>query len=175
MTSRFCSKVGRRLRRDMCSAPTVCIQKCAAGSVPPSGGDDLRDTDCESTSIPRPGARPSRSIGRSVRRRTSRRSPSSEVGVAILSGASEGSFEDRLRQFPALRERLGGATASSQVRGAGPLWQRVSHRTGGRVLLVGDAAGYVDALTGEGLAMGFRCADAALHASRVGGATDVRT
>lgn len=91
-----------------------------------------------------------------------------EVGVAILSGATEGSFEDRLGQFPALRERLGSATASSQVRGAGPLWQRVSRRTTGRVLLIGDAAGYVDALTGEGLAMGFRCADAALHAVALG-------
>ncbi len=91
-----------------------------------------------------------------------------EVGVAILSGATEGSFEDRLRQFPALRQRLGGGTTSSQVRGAGPLWQRVSRRTTGRVLLVGDAAGYVDALTGEGLAMGFQCADAALHAVALG-------
>ena len=38
--------------------------------------------------------------------------------------------------------------------GAGPLRQRVSARVAGRVLLVGDAAGYVDALTGEGLSIG---------------------
>ena len=34
----------------------------------------------------------------------------------------------------------------------------------GRVLLVGDAAGYVDALTGEGLATGFAAARAAARA-----------
>lgn len=88
----------------------------------------------------------------------------SDVGVAILSSATEGSLNERLRQFPALCARLGGATPSSQVRGAGPLWQNVSRRVSGRVLLVGDAAGYVDALTGEGLALGFRCADAAIQA-----------
>jgi flavin-dependent dehydrogenase len=33
----------------------------------------------------------------------------------------------------------------------------------GRVLLVGDAAGYVDALTGEGLSIGFSCAQAAVQ------------
>jgi len=38
---------------------------------------------------------------------------------------------------------------------AGPLLQKVSSRTAGRVLLVGDAAGYVDALTGEGLGIAF--------------------
>jgi flavin-dependent dehydrogenase len=34
----------------------------------------------------------------------------------------------------------------------------------GRVLLVGDAAGYVDALTGEGLALAFAQAEAAVRA-----------
>jgi flavin-dependent dehydrogenase len=38
--------------------------------------------------------------------------------------------------------------------GAGPLRQRARSRSAGRVLLVGDAAGYVDALTGEGIALG---------------------
>ena len=33
--------------------------------------------------------------------------------------------------------------------------QRVRDRVAGRVLLVGDAAGYVDALTGEGLGIAF--------------------
>ena len=40
--------------------------------------------------------------------------------------------------------------------GAGPLRQRVRGRVAGRVLLVGDAAGYVDALTGEGIAVALR-------------------
>ncbi|PRC62830.1 monooxygenase, partial [Mycobacterium sp. ITM-2017-0098] len=43
-------------------------------------------------------------------------------------------------------------------RAAGPLRQRVRRRVAGRVLLVGDAAGYVDALTGEGLGLAFAAA-----------------
>ena len=50
------------------------------------------------------------------------------------------------------------------MRGAGPLRQRSSQRVLGRVLLVGDAAGYVDALTGEGLALGMAQAGAAVEA-----------
>ena len=44
------------------------------------------------------------------------------------------------------------------MRGAGPLRQRTTARVNGRVLLVGDAAGYVDALTGEGIAVSLACA-----------------
>ena len=40
------------------------------------------------------------------------------------------------------------------MRGAGPLRQRTTNRTAGRVRLVGDASGYVDALTGEGIRVG---------------------
>jgi flavin-dependent dehydrogenase len=51
-----------------------------------------------------------------------------------------------------LAARLPGRAATS-VRGAGPLQQRTGGQVAGRVLLVGDAAGYVDALTGEGVAV----------------------
>jgi flavin-dependent dehydrogenase len=51
-----------------------------------------------------------------------------------------------------------------EVLGAGPLRQRVRGRVAGRVLLVGDAAGYVDALTGEGVALAVRQAAAAVDA-----------
>jgi flavin-dependent dehydrogenase len=44
-------------------------------------------------------------------------------------------------------------------RAAGPLRQRVRSRTAGRVLLVGDAAGYIDALTGESLGIAFGAAE----------------
>ena len=44
-------------------------------------------------------------------------------------------------------------------RAAGPLRQKVRSRVAGRVLLVGDAAGYVDALTGEGLGIAFGAAE----------------
>ncbi|WP_042378343.1 NAD(P)/FAD-dependent oxidoreductase [Streptacidiphilus melanogenes] len=73
------------------------------------------------------------------------------VGVAVLT-AGRGSFEQHLAAFPVLAERLRGA-AAGPVRGAGPMRQRARTRVAGRVLLVGDAAGYVDALTGEGLSL----------------------
>jgi flavin-dependent dehydrogenase len=72
------------------------------------------------------------------------------VGVAAL-GGQRGSLGSRLAAFPELLERLDGATPASEVRGAGPLRQDVRQRVAGRVLLVGDAAGYLDALTGEGI------------------------
>ncbi|HZX06270.1 NAD(P)/FAD-dependent oxidoreductase [Kribbella sp.] len=77
------------------------------------------------------------------------------VGVAILTSA-RGTFTSHLNAFPALKRRLHNAPPATAVLGAGPLRQRVRSRTAGRVLLVGDAAGYVDALTGEGIAVALR-------------------
>jgi len=79
------------------------------------------------------------------------------VGVAILK-STRGGFEEHLRQFPALMERLQDLP-HGQDRAAGPLRQKVRHRSAGRVLLVGDAAGYVDALTGEGMGLAFGAAE----------------
>src|ERR687889_213505 len=50
--------------------------------------------------------------------------------------------------------------AATTTRGAGPLRQLVTRRVAGRVLLVGDAAGYVDALTGEGVSVALASARA---------------
>ncbi len=80
------------------------------------------------------------------------------VGVAVLSSV-QAPFAQQLDTFPDLRDRLP-QTGVSSVRGAGPLRQRTSARVAGRVLLVGDAAGYVDALTGEGIAVSLACARA---------------
>ncbi|MEV5428169.1 NAD(P)/FAD-dependent oxidoreductase [Streptomyces sp. NPDC052701] len=85
------------------------------------------------------------------------------VGVAVLT-AGRGPYDDHLALFPELRERLAGAGTAGPVRGAGPLRQDASARTAGRVLLVGDAAGYVDALTGEGIALALAQASAAVRA-----------
>jgi flavin-dependent dehydrogenase len=93
-----------------------------------------------------------------------------QVGIAVLgargggaqgSGIQDGGIQDggaqgrgfdaRLAAFPLLRERLAGAVPVSGVRGAGPLRQDVRCRVAGRVLLAGDASGYQDALTGEGI------------------------
>jgi flavin-dependent dehydrogenase len=85
------------------------------------------------------------------------------VGVAVLS-AHRVPFEEQLDEFPRLRERLANASTATRVRGAGPLRQRVARRVAGRVLLVGDAGGYIDALTGEGISLGIAQARAAVSA-----------
>jgi flavin-dependent dehydrogenase len=87
----------------------------------------------------------------------------SEVGVAIL-GARHTDFEGTTAEFPELAERLEGNPVASRRRGAGPFRQRTRARSAGRVLLVGDASGYVDAITGEGLRVGFAQAAAAVAA-----------
>lgn len=82
------------------------------------------------------------------------------VGVALL-GPRGTSLDEALAALPELGARLAGATAGP-VRGAGPLRQRSTRRARGPVRLVGDASGYVDALTGEGLRVGFAQARAAV-------------
>lgn len=80
------------------------------------------------------------------------------VGVAILS-----TRPPELGWFPELAHRLQDA-ARGRARGCGPLRQVVSRRVAGRVLLVGDAAGYEDALTGEGVSLAVKQAAAAVGA-----------
>lgn len=80
------------------------------------------------------------------------------VGVAILTGRQGRTFDDLLSDFPDLQDRLAGAPAATSVRGAGPLRQIARTQQLGRVLLIGDAAGYHDALTGEGIAVGLATA-----------------
>lgn len=91
---------------------------------------------------------------------------SDTIGVAILT-SDKGSYQTALGAFPELLERLDGSPKST-VRGAGPLRQKTSSRVCGRVLLVGDAAGYVDALTGEGIAVSLSCAEALVDAVAAG-------
>jgi flavin-dependent dehydrogenase len=83
------------------------------------------------------------------------------VGLAML--ARRGTdFDAALATIPELAAHLEGVAAASSRRGAGPFKQRTRARTAGRVLLVGDASGYVDAITGEGLRLGFAQARAAV-------------
>lgn len=91
-----------------------------------------------------------------------------EVGVAILwSGDGQG-FDELLEHFPALAERLGDAPPASRDLGCGPLHQRVRQVTRGPLALVGDASGYLDAITGEGLALAFHQAAALVEALAAG-------
>ena len=91
-----------------------------------------------------------------------------QVGVALLFGDAAraqgtGTPYDRvLDRFPSLRERLGPSLAPPK--GAGPFFTRTRARVKGRALLVGDAAGFVDPITGEGVKLGVRSAMAAVDA-----------
>src|ERR1700733_451961 len=80
------------------------------------------------------------------------------VGVAILSQG-----RPDLVWFPGLAHHLHDADRG-RARGCGPMRQVVSRRVAGRVLLVGDAAGYEDALTGEGVSLAVKQAAAAVKA-----------
>jgi len=82
-----------------------------------------------------------------------------EIGVALLwnegpeAGGFKTGFDGLLARLPALRERLEGAPVGSRDRGAGPLHQKVLAVHRGNLALVGDASGYLDAITGEGMAV----------------------
>lgn len=86
------------------------------------------------------------------------------VGVAFLweAGQLPGDidFPALLSRFPALDEKLRGVEFDSAPRGAGPLLQHVHRRVAERFALVGDAAGYVDAITGEGITQALEGAEA---------------
>ncbi len=80
------------------------------------------------------------------------------VGVAILS-----SVRPELNWFPRLADLLEGVPHGRE-RGCGPMRRLVSRRVAGRVLFIGDAAGYEDALTGEGISLAIKQAEAATAA-----------
>ncbi|MEO1369556.1 MAG: NAD(P)/FAD-dependent oxidoreductase, partial [Acidobacteriota bacterium] len=87
-----------------------------------------------------------------------------EIGVAVLWSGRKARFDTLLASFPELAQKLQGAVPISRDRGAGPLRQRVRSPLAGRVALVGDAAGYVDAITGEGLSLALHQSAALLDA-----------
>ncbi|MFE2164096.1 NAD(P)/FAD-dependent oxidoreductase [Streptomyces sp. NPDC059447] len=91
---------------------------------------------------------------------------SRQVGIAVLT-SEQLSYDAQLARFPLLESRLCTA-ARTPVRGAGPLRQHARSRVAGRVLFVGDAAGYVDALTGEGLALALTAAAELVRCLREG-------
>ncbi|MFD3534180.1 NAD(P)/FAD-dependent oxidoreductase [Streptomyces sp. NPDC058664] len=89
------------------------------------------------------------------------------VGIALLTDR-RAPFGAQLERFPELAARLPAERAVTAVRGAGPLRQKARTRFHGRVLLVGDAAGYVDALTGEGISLALTGAGALVDNVRRG-------
>jgi len=79
-----------------------------------------------------------------------------EVCVAMISLNPKLRLEDGLGEFPELCARLEGAEHTSSERGAITVMRRLRRVYRGRTVLVGDASGGVDAITGEGLCLAFR-------------------
>ncbi len=89
------------------------------------------------------------------------------VGLALL--APQGThFDEAIAAAPELAARIKGSEPATALRGAGPFRQRTRARVAGRALLLGDASGYVDALTGEGIRIGLDQARAAVAAVKAG-------
>jgi len=93
---------------------------------------------------------------------------SEEVCVVLISGRSRLRFTCIDAEFPELAQRLAAATPANAERGAMTIMQRLKCVYRGRVALIGDASGSVDAITGEGLCLGFRQALALADALEAG-------
>jgi flavin-dependent dehydrogenase len=78
-----------------------------------------------------------------------------EVCVAVISRDSHLRLEHALPQHPELFERLKNVPVTTAERGAVSATRRLERVYRNRVALVGDASGSVDAITGEGLRLGF--------------------
>ncbi|MGH2429230.1 MAG: NAD(P)/FAD-dependent oxidoreductase [Candidatus Limnocylindria bacterium] len=99
--------------------------------------------------------------------------PDGELNVAMAlpfrgkpwtRNGSRARFEAAIAALPRVAERLRGSRRLTPIRGAAPIGHRVS-RVGGRGwLLVGDAAGFVDPFTGEGIYRALRSSRAAAAA-----------
>lgn len=93
---------------------------------------------------------------------------SDSVCVAFITPQKSVRLREALQHFPSLASRLRSSTPEGDERGAVTASRRLAAVHQENLALVGEAAGSVDAITGEGLAMAFQQA-AALAASLVRG------
>jgi menaquinone-9 beta-reductase len=93
------------------------------------------------------------------------------VGMALPiegGGSAEARFAAAIDSLPAVARRLAGRRRLTPIRGASPIGHRVSTPAGPGWLLIGDAAGFIDPFTGEGIYRALRSARAAADALRAG-------
>lgn len=88
-----------------------------------------------------------------------------EMQVAFLGDPakqhlSKQNFVQHLVTHPRLKEALSGAEQTSEVMGAGPFGRKSRGVVLDGFALLGDAAGYVDAVTGEGMELALRSTEA---------------
>lgn len=84
-----------------------------------------------------------------------------ESHAVAHAGGAEAAFAQGLRQLPGAAESLAGGRQIGRLRGAAPLAHRVARPCGAGFLLVGDAAGFLDPFTGEGVFRALRGAELA--------------
>jgi len=87
-----------------------------------------------------------------------------EVCVVMMCHDSHARMEDLLEEHRALVAHLSHADITTTERGAVTAMHKLSRVTRGNVILIGDASGGVDAITGEGLRLGFEQAFALAEA-----------
>jgi flavin-dependent dehydrogenase len=80
---------------------------------------------------------------------------SREVCVAVISRDSHLRFDNALPQFPELDSRLARASAFTVEHGSVSASRRLRRVFRHQTILIGDASGSVDAITGEGLSLSF--------------------
>ena len=90
------------------------------------------------------------------------------VCVACISGDPHLRLRDALAQFPQLAKRLEGIAPITREQGGVSVSRRMRRVYQGNRLLLGDASGSVDAITGEGLSLAFQQALALRDALRTG-------
>jgi geranylgeranyl reductase family protein len=93
------------------------------------------------------------------------------VGMALSAdgrGAAEARFAEAIAALPAVAARLAGRRRLTPIRGASPIGHRVARAAGPGWMLVGDAAGFVDPFTGEGIYRALRSARAASESLNAG-------
>ena len=94
------------------------------------------------------------------------------VGVSCISADPHLRLQEAIQTFPPLQRRLCGAEPLSRERGSLTLSRRLPQVCRTQVALIGDASGSVDAISGEGLALGFQQALALRDALRPPAADD---
>jgi flavin-dependent dehydrogenase len=89
------------------------------------------------------------------------------VGMALPMDSREPAerrYRRAIEGLPAVRARLAGLRRTTPLRGVAPIGHRVSRVAGPGWLLVGDAAGFLDPFTGEGIYRALRSGRAAADA-----------
>ena len=79
-----------------------------------------------------------------------------EISVALLCSDAQQRVGGVLQKFPEVAARLSGIPEASRERGALTASRRLRRVSRGNIALIGDASGSVDAISGEGLCLGFR-------------------